>query len=116
MSRIRESFVARFGEDAAQAIEEAAHDHEVEANPYDVLGTDHKDHKGNDHFQWAIMMVLSYECVSKPEYREWHGINIEWEDFDEWVKLEGDLTSFEGEFDKMALIIGVYQPYLEVGQ
>lgn len=116
MSRIRDSFVDTFGEEEAKRVEEAAKVHLDEVNPYDVLGTAHKKNRGHDPFQWAIVMVIAYNCIKNPGYREWHGFKIGWDEFDEWVKLEADLTSYEGEFDAMALMLGEFTPYLEVGQ
>ena len=54
----RESFVARFGEDQACAIEKAAEGHKngILVNP------------GNDPFRWAIAICIGYQCMEKEEY------------------------------------------------
>lgn len=57
MSEARDRFVALFGEDAARSIEQAA-EHHIEHGHRSMFGG-----YGSDRFRWAVLMVLSFQCV-----------------------------------------------------
>lgn len=101
MKSVRESFVAVFGEEEAQALEEAALEH---ANGTNDLS------KGSDPFKWTILMVIGYQCAEK--YSEYHKINAPWEQIKDWAKLEGNLESHDGDCDFLAMLAGIYDEYL----
>ncbi len=102
MISTRESFVKRFNEETAQAIEAAADEHKNGVH----------DRAGSDPFRWAIAICLGYECMSKESYRNYHGITPPWDDLKAWIKTDGDLVNHDGEFDYIAAFIGVYSEFV----
>jgi hypothetical protein len=116
----RDKYASRFGEAEAVAIEAAAAEHarpDEIVDMLDVLGSlavsdtapgDYKSNRGSDPFKWALMMTISYECVSKESYREHHGIEAPWADIREWIIAEADMRSFDGVWDPMAKANGMF--------
>jgi hypothetical protein len=120
---VREKFVERFGEDQALAVEKAAEMHAEEINPANgILAAlsgliddkpqftrgDYRTDRGSDPFKWALMMAVSYECVSKDEYREFHGITTPWSELRDWIAEHGDMISYDGVWDPGAKAIGAF--------
>ncbi len=103
---IRESFVARFGEDNATHVEEAAISHM--AVPYTI----HKDDKwGSDPFKYLFLVCISHDCFTK--WRGYHQIDASYEDILDWALKDGDLKHYEGDIpDYIALLIGAYNPWI----
>lgn len=101
---IRDSFVARFGEDQAAAIEAAADEHANGIND---------SNKGSDPFKWAVSLVIGYECASKDRYRKYHGITAPWDEVHDWIKTDADLASHDGDVDYLALVCGSYNEYMQ---
>lgn len=97
---IRPSFVARFGEADAVAIEAAAEKHKNGVH----------DNPGSDPFRWAIVICIGYDCMSR--FREDHGIHAPWDQIQAWIKGEADLASHDGDVDYMSLLAGTYNEYV----
>lgn len=95
---VREPFVAEFGESVAKAIETAAAEH------------DRGENKGSDPFKWAIAITIGWECLSK--YRECHRIDAPSDRLAQWVRDHGDLGSYDGDIDYLALFAGIYNDFL----
>ncbi len=101
---IRRAFAARFGKAEARRIEAAAKQH---AN-----GTN-SENKGADHFKWALLICIGYECMSKNEYRKSHGITTPWRDLKAWIKKSAELGTHTGDFDYLALFSGAYDEFAQ---
>lgn len=108
-STVRDSFVARFGEDDALRIEEAAEGHLAETS----IHAD--DDRGGDPFQYLFLAAIGSECVSR--FREHHGIKASEEDMREWALAEGRLGSATCDVpDYLALIGGAYDGWVADGE
>lgn len=101
----RDSFVARFGEDQAAALEAAAEGHGNGIN-----GT----RKGSDPFRWAVAIAIGYQCAKVDSYRAHHRITAPWPEIQQWIKDEGDLANHDGDVDYLALFAGTYEEYVGV--
>ena len=99
---VRASFVARFSEDQAAAIERAAQEH--------MNGV--HDNKGSDPFKWAFLVAIGYECISKDSYRAYHSITAPLAAMKEWARTEAHLASHDGDCDYLAAFVGAYSEYL----
>src|SRR5690349_18531574 len=103
----RESFVARFGEADAVAIETASQAHMSGA--FSMHGD---DNLGSEPFKYHFLNAIGYECVGR--YRESHGIAASAEDMQRWALDEGDLGSHDGDVpDYLALICGTYTDWIK---
>jgi len=104
MSTIRESFVARFGEDDAAAIEEAAEGH--------LGGIHDDDDRGDDPFKYLFLGAIGYECVGR--FSTHHGIAASPEEMQAWALESGDLGSFRGDPpDFLAMLAGAYEGWIK---
>lgn len=114
MSTARETFTARFGEDQATAIEAAARQH-FDSNS--TFGGSHDgDNLGSEPFKYWFLLAIGHECVSRPAFREEHGVTADVDAMKEWSLGEGDLASHDGDIpDYLALICGGYEGWLPVG-
>jgi len=109
----RETFVARFGEANAVAIEAAVTKHR--AFDSDVLDIHANDDRGARPFQYDFLYAISRECVTR--FASAHGITAEESDMRKWAcdPDAGDLARFEGSVpDYLALICGAYDGWLVV--
>ena len=105
---LRKKFVARFSEDDAVRLEEAAIGHM--AQDFDSHS---EDNWGSDPFRYILMVVLARECVSDPHYRASHGIQADPQEFHLWVLDEAHMAEFDGDCpDFLALMAGVYNQYI----
>lgn len=100
---IRDKFAERFGEDQTRAIESACDSHEDAHLEHD---------RGSDPFKYVLLIVISFQCVEKESYRDYHGITIPFRDFKKWVKENGELDSYVGGIDWLALVTGAYDEYM----
>lgn len=100
---IRDNFVARFGEEQAAAIEQAADMHKDWRSG---------NEKGSDPFRFAVVICIGFECMSKDSYREYHGITAPWADLHQWIKDHGDLAHHDGDCDYLTLFAGGYSEYM----
>jgi len=100
---VRDSFVAEFGEDQAVAIERAAAEHDNGVHSV----------RGSDPFKWAVCICIGYECVSRPEFAEYHSITVPQERFKEWCLNHGELRSHDGDVDFLSLLSGAYGGYIQ---
>jgi len=99
---VRESFVARFGEGQAAAIEAAAEGHKNGCH----------DNPGSDYFRWAIAICIGFECMSNDSYRTDHGITAPWDEIRAWIKADARLAEHDGDSDYLALFCGHYNEFM----
>jgi hypothetical protein len=95
--------VAQFGEEEAAKIETVAEQHGNGIND---------QNRGSDHFRWALCIAIGYECVSRDKFREYHGIAVDPQEFNAWVKAEAELDKHDGDCDYLALLAGVYNEFM----
>jgi hypothetical protein len=86
---IRDIFVKDFGEEEAQAFEQAAIEHSNGLN---------SNNKGSDPFKWVLTIVIGYDCFQK-EYRKYHNITTPTKKIKKWIKDNADLGTHDGDFD-----------------
>ena len=98
---IRDKFVEDFGEEAAAAIESAAHQHGNGINNQNI---------GSDPFRHSIVVCLGYECMSK--YKKEYGIKPAWARVKKWIKDNGQLDKHDGDCDYIFLMTGGYSEYM----
>ena len=103
MVSVRDHFVSAFGEDLAQKIEASANYHANDVN---------SKNRGSDPFKWALLICIGYECCSKKQFRQYHGILTPWEDIRGWIKEHGDLATHNGDCDYLALLSGAYNEFM----
>ncbi len=107
MSKIREAFVERFGEDQALLIEIAASEH-CASLPHSEPGHE------SDRFQNALLICIGHECWTHPDYAKHHGFK-EPGSIDAWVIEHGDLANYKGEPpDYTSFYLGRYNKYVGV--
>jgi hypothetical protein len=103
----RDSFVARFGEANAAAIEAAAQRHHAS----DMAGVHGDDNLGSEPFRYWFLLAIGYECLTR--YRDEHGITANVEEMRDWAKYDGALGEHDGDVpDYLALIVGTYQDWV----
>ncbi len=103
----RDSFVARFGEENAAAVESAARGHW----DGDVGGVHHDDDFGSEPFRYWFLLAIGFECVTR--FREDHGIQAAVEDMQDWAKFDGNLAAHDGAIpDYLAMMIGAYNDWI----
>lgn len=114
---IRASFVARFGEEEAARIEDAAQGHYAVNETLLLIdlpgiGSAHGDDDfGSSPFRYWFLMAISYECVGR--YRDAHGIQTDTEDLRNWAIAEGKLAGHDGSVpDYLGLLGGLLNPWL----
>lgn len=104
MTSVRDSFVARFGESDAAAVEAAGLGHMDD-------GMHGADNHGSDPFKYAFLAAIGWECVGR--FSVEHGIKASTEDMKVWALAEGDLGSHDGDVpDYLALMCGAYDEWL----
>ena len=107
----RDSFVARFGEDQAAAIEAAAKSHFSDQSAFGGIHDD--DDLGSDEFRYWFLLAISYECVTR--FRKNHGITANVDAMKEWARGEGQLGHHDGDVpDYLAFMAGAYQDWVYV--
>lgn len=102
----RDSFVERFGEDEALAVEGAYAEHRSK----DTSVGDQPE--GSDPFRSAICVCIGFECMSKDRYRKHHGVTAPWEEIRAWIKSDANLHDHDGPKDYMAMLAGVYNEFM----
>lgn len=113
----RDTFAARFGDDQATAIEQAAQGHYASNSTImfavespDVHGD---DRFGSDPFKYWFLLAIGYECVTRPEFREEHGITADIEEMKQWARTDGDLEGHDGDLpDFLAAMLGAYDGWI----
>lgn len=103
---ISEAFADRFGTEQTTKVVDAANEHRNGVNDRNL---------GSDPFKWALLICIGYECLSKDEYREHHGITAPWDEIRQWIKDEADLTNHDGDCDYICLFAGGYDEYVKGG-
>lgn len=99
---VRASFVERFGEDQAVALEAAAEEHKNGVH----------DNKGSDPFKWVLCICIGYECFTEEHYRAYHGVTAAADEIRDWAVECADLGTHNGDSDYIALFSGIYDAYL----
>jgi hypothetical protein len=110
---IRRAFVARFGEDDAKRIEDAAQGHYVDDQAMlhalaPDLPTPHgRDGFGSNPFQYWFLLAIGRGCLTK--FRTDHGITATEDELRQWALAEGNLAEYDGDIpDYIAVIAGLY--------
>lgn len=101
---VRASFVERFGESDAAAIEAAANEHDNDVHP----------NRGSDPFKWAVCICIGYECMTR--FREHHGIAATEQAIREWALEFGQLASHDGDVDYLAAFAGKYNEWIPASE
>jgi hypothetical protein len=108
MSTSRDTFVARFGEDQAAAVEAAGKQHMsgmFGAGVYDG------DNRGSDEFRYWFLAAIGYECVTR--FRDNHGITANVDEMKDWAKFEGRLGDHDGDIpDYISVLAGAYGEWI----
>ncbi len=100
---IRDTFVARFGEDQALAIEKAAESH--------VEGSHALDDRGSDEFRYLFLIAVSWECATR--FAADHDITVPEAELRDWALSDGHLGEHDGDVpDYLGLIAGMYDGWL----
>jgi len=98
---LRESFVERFGESDAAAIEAAANQHKNGIH----------DRVGSDPFRWALLICIGFECMTR--FAKEHGITTPFEKIDAWMmEHTADFAAHDGDTDFITLFVGGYNKYV----
>lgn len=100
----RASFIEHFGEEQAAAIEAAAASHEGETITK-LIGT--------DRFVCCLLRCIDFECVSREEFREHHGITAPLEALQRWSRKEQILSHFKGDIPVFSLFAGAFNPWID---
>jgi hypothetical protein len=50
--------------------------------------------------------------MTKPSYREYHGITVDPDELQSWVLANGDLGTHDGDCDYLSLFCGAYQEWI----
>jgi hypothetical protein len=103
VSSIRASFVAAFGEEQAERLQIAGDGHRGGM----LDGGKH----GPNPFQDAIVIAIGWECFTRPEFRKCHGITAPVDELKTWIREHGELNSYQGPIDYLALLAGWYDEY-----
>jgi len=102
---LREKFVAAFGVEETEAVENAARQHKTNPGPIgDTIKT--------PGFKGVISRVISWACVSSPNYAKEHGITIDPAQFKVWVHDNAGLTSEDADF--WGYMSGAYEGFIRV--
>lgn len=100
----RMEFVLKFGEEQANAIEEAARSHNGD--------TIVRLSNSNDYFLACLLRCIDFRCIEEERFRNHHGITVPYEDIKNWVLEKDRFASFEGEIPPLPLLTGRYDSWL----
>lgn len=112
----RDTFVARFGEEQAQAIEAAARQHFDSDGGFG--GTHADDNFGSQPFRYWFLKAIGYECVTRDDFRAEHGITADVVAMQCWAQspFEGNLVEHDGDVpDYLAVMAGAYRDWIPEG-
>ena len=101
---VRASFVAQFDKVEARLIERAAQEHK---DGIGVIAC-----QGDSPFQWALTVVIGFNCVNNETFRRHHGITLDPEEFSSWCRHHAQLRSFTDGGDTLGMSGSDYQRYL----
>jgi hypothetical protein len=102
MKNIRKQFEKDFSKELAEKIVKAAISHGNGINNKEI----------GDEFKWALLMIIGYQCAEKKEYREYHGIDCDWEEVKKWIKKNAELKTYKGDYDYLSMMAGIYNEYI----
>jgi hypothetical protein len=115
--QIRDTFTARFGEEQAAKIEEAAQAHYAEnettlAVELPFLRSPHgRDNFGSSPFRYWFLLAIGHECVTR--FADEHGITVPESDLRAWALGDGQLGDHDGDIpDYVAIISGRYDGWV----
>lgn len=114
---VRESFVARFGEEEAVKIEDAAQSHYASdaAASLDMLfpSPHGNDNFGSSPFRYWFLLAIGSECVTR--FSGDHGIAVAEQELRDWALHDGKLGEHDGDVpDYLGLIVGAYEGWIDV--
>jgi hypothetical protein len=99
MSSLRDSFVNKFGESNAIALEQAAESHKNGVH----------DNLGSDYFRWATLIAIGYQCVDNPDFATYHKISVSPQSWNAWlVEHRKEFLAHDGDVDHLSAFCGVY--------
>jgi hypothetical protein len=101
---VRASFVERFGEANACALEAAAIEHKNGVH----------DEPGSDPFKWALCIAIGYECMGR--FANYHGITCSEAEVQEWGRAHADLRTHDGDVDYIAVMAGSYDGWVSTDE
>jgi hypothetical protein len=101
---LRARFAARFGSDLAETIEHVA-EHHTKVLPAPL-------ERGSDPFQFCLVWTIGFECLTRPAFRQEHGITAAWADLSAWIRDEADLASYDGTMDLAGRGFGLFDAIL----
>ncbi len=103
-TKIERKFIKDWGEELAEKVWRAANSHANEVN---------SKNKGSDPFKWALLICIGYQCLKKPEYRKYHGIErLNWRKMKKWIKDNAELSTHDGDVDYLTLFAGGYNYFI----
>lgn len=105
-SPVRALFVERFGESQALVIEIAAESHANGVN---------SENRGDDHFKWALLICIGFDCMLEESFRDHHGITVPWTELKPWIISFAELGSHKGDVDYLAMLAGYYDDFIQKG-
>jgi len=97
---LRDRFVTAFGEMLAVQVEAAVACH-VPRLPFRL-------ESGSDPFRFALVWAVGLECLSRPEFRIAHSIEVPWELLRDWLSDADLLAGFDGSMDDAGWASGLF--------
>lgn len=104
---IRGAFVERFGAENADRVEACAQQHKTWRD------FDAERGYGSDVFRWAVLMVISFECLTR--FAASHGFTCDGAEVYAWLKEPAQrdwLAAHDGDFDAIAMLSGAYNDFM----
>lgn len=68
--------------------------------------------RGSDPFQFSLVWAVGLECLSRPEFREEHGVVVPWEMLRDWIRDADLLAGYDGTFDFGGRGMGLFDSIL----
>lgn len=68
--------------------------------------------RGSDPFRFALVWTIGFECLTRPTFRQEHGITATWADLAVWIRDEADLGSYDGTMDLAGRCLGFFDAIL----
>lgn len=69
--------------------------------------------RGSDPFRDCIVICIGHECMTRPEFRDEHGILPDPGALKSWARAHADIEHHDGPIDYLALVTGAYEEWIE---
>lgn len=120
-SACRDTFAARFGEDQAAVVEQAAQtayfDENAAMRALGFTGPHVVDDYGSDSFRYWFLFAIARGLLTDPTSRAKFGITADVEAMKAWGRSDGDLAAHDGNLPSyVAWLAGRYTPWLADGR